>query len=67
MAIQDQNVEAARAARESLVHKFGGIAGWFRHLQDRDRKRRVRAAPGRKTAPAGRHTPVSRAANRREA
>lgn len=39
MALRDENVEAVRDARESLVRKYGGLSGWFRHLQRRDQKR----------------------------
>jgi hypothetical protein len=41
MPIQDENVEAVRSARESLCRKFGGLRGWFRHLQQRDRRRKT--------------------------
>ncbi len=48
MALRDENVEAVRAARESLVRQFRGLRGWFRHLQDRDRKREAQAAANRR-------------------
>jgi len=48
MALRDENVETVRAARESLARKFGGLKGWFRHLQERDPKRQARAGAGRK-------------------
>jgi hypothetical protein len=44
MPIRDENVEAVRAARESLVRKYGGLRGWVRHLQQLDRKRESQAA-----------------------
>jgi hypothetical protein len=44
MPIRDENVEAVRAAREALVRKYGGLRGWFRHLQQLDRKRGSQAA-----------------------
>ena len=44
MAIRDENVEAVRDARQSLCRKFGGLRGWFRHLQQRDRRRNARTA-----------------------
>jgi hypothetical protein len=43
MAFRDENVEAVRAARESLVRKFRGLRGWFRHLEKRDRRREAEA------------------------
>ncbi len=43
MAIRDENVEVVRDARQSLCRKFGGLRGWFRHLQQRDRRRKVPA------------------------
>jgi hypothetical protein len=42
MTVRDENVEAVRAAREALVRKFSGLDGWFRHLQQRDRRRVAR-------------------------
>jgi hypothetical protein len=48
MALQDENVEAVRTARESLVRKFHGLRGWFRHLQQRDRKREAQAIANRR-------------------
>jgi hypothetical protein len=42
MTICDENVEAVREARESLVKKYGGLNGWFRHLQTLDRRRAAR-------------------------
>ena len=48
MAFQDENVEAVRAAGESLVRKYRGLSGWFRHLQQCDRKRQERAAANRR-------------------
>ena len=47
MALQDENVEAVRTARESLVRKYRGLRGWFRHLQERDRQRETQAAASR--------------------
>jgi hypothetical protein len=47
MALRDENVEAVRDARESLVRKYGGLSGWFRHLQRRDQKRTTSAGAGR--------------------
>ncbi len=44
MAIRDENVEAVRNARQSLCRKFGGLGGWFRHLQQRDQRRNTHAA-----------------------
>ena len=46
MTIRDENVEAVREARESLVKKFGGLDGWFRHLQTLDRRRAARKGEG---------------------
>ena len=56
MTIRDENVEAVREARESQLKKFGGLDGWFRHLQARDRKRTAqgRAASGKRSADAPR-------------
>jgi hypothetical protein len=50
MTIRDENVEAVREARESQL-KFGGLDGWFRHLQARDRQRAAqgRAASGKRS------------------
>ena len=42
MTIRDENVEAVREARESLIKKFGGLDGWFRRLQTLDRRRATR-------------------------
>jgi hypothetical protein len=39
MAVTDENLEAARQARESLVEKHGGAKGWFEHLLRADRRR----------------------------
>ena len=39
MAVTDENLEAARQARESLVEKHGGAKGWFQHLLRADRRR----------------------------
>jgi hypothetical protein len=39
MAVTDENLEAARKARESLVEKHGGAKGWFEHLLRADRRR----------------------------
>jgi len=47
MPLQDENVEAVRAARESLVRKHRGLRGWFRHLQALDRWRHIQAASSR--------------------
>lgn len=47
MTIQDENVEAVRTARESLIRKFRGLGGWFRHLQERDRQREIGATAKR--------------------
>ena len=47
MPVRDENVEAVRAARESLVRKYGGFRGWFRHLQQLDRERDAQAAADR--------------------
>jgi hypothetical protein len=60
MSIKDENVEAIRAARQSLTRKFSGLAGWFRHLQDRDRKRQAPAIASRKRASAGKRDPATR-------
>lgn len=60
MALKDENLEAVRAARKSLARKFGGLAGWFRHLQDRDQKRQARAIASRKRASAGKRDPITR-------
>lgn len=60
MALKDENVEAIRAARQSLARKFGGLAGWFRHLQDRDRKRQARTIASRKRALARKQDPAIR-------
>jgi hypothetical protein len=49
MPIQDENVEAVRNARESLCRKFGGLRGWFRHLQQRDVRRKARASVNGRT------------------
>lgn len=46
MTIRDENVEAVREARESLVKKHGGLEGWFRHLQTLDRRRAGRRHEG---------------------
>ncbi len=40
--VRDENVEAVRAARQALLRKYGGLDGWFRHLQQRDRRRGLR-------------------------
>ncbi len=48
MPIRDENVEAVRAARESLVRKYGGLRRWFRHLQQLDRQRAAQAEKGRR-------------------
>jgi len=54
MPIRDENVEAVRAAREALLRKYGGLHGWFRHLQQCDRRRkRATADRRRKRNPAG--------------
>jgi len=55
MAVRDENVEAAPAARQSLIRKHGGFQGWFRHLQDRDKRRKTQRAtipPARKKTAA---------------
>ncbi len=44
MPVQDENVEAVRAARGALIGKYGGLRGWFRHLQQLVRKRRAPAS-----------------------
>jgi hypothetical protein len=41
--VRDENVEAVRAARESLITSYGGLDGWFHQLQQRDRQRSRRA------------------------
>jgi hypothetical protein len=56
MAFRDENVEAVRAARESLVRKFRGLRGWFRHLEERDRRRAAQPAADR---PRGKKTKTS--------
>ncbi len=48
MPLQDENVEAVRAAREALIRKYRGLRAWFRHLQERDRQRKARAIPHRR-------------------
>ena len=49
MSVRDENVEAVRAARESLLRKYGGLRGWVRHLQQLDRQREAeRAVTARK-------------------
>jgi hypothetical protein len=48
MALRDENVEAVRTARESLVRQFRGLRGWFRHLQDRDQTREAQAIADRR-------------------
>ena len=48
MALRDENVEAVRAARESLVRKFGGLDGWFGHLQKLDQQREAQALAKRR-------------------
>jgi hypothetical protein len=53
MALRDENVEAVRAARDSLLLKYGGLHGWFRHLQSLDRRRQAKAARRRKASPKG--------------
>ena len=64
MTIRDENVEAVREARELQLKKFGGLDGWFRHLQARDRQRAAqgRAAPRKGGAEATRK-PRRRAAS----
>ncbi len=47
MPVRDENVEAVRAAREHLVRKYGGLRGWFRHLQQLDRRRDAQAVAAR--------------------
>jgi hypothetical protein len=54
MAVLDENVEAVRAARESLVRKYGGLRGWFRHLQQLDRQREKQAAARQRKPKKGR-------------
>lgn len=39
MTVRDENVERCREVREKLVQQYGGLAGWFRHLQAKCRKR----------------------------
>ena len=41
MPIRDENVKAVRDARQSLLRKFGGLRGWFRHLQQRNQRRKT--------------------------
>ena len=48
MVIQDENVEAVRTARESLLRKYHGLRGWVRHLQARDAQREAQAAAKRR-------------------
>ncbi len=49
MSVRDENVEAVRAVRESLLRKYGGLRGWVRHLQQLDRRREAQGATtGRK-------------------
>jgi len=59
MAIKDENVEAVRAVRQSLARKYGGLSGWFRHLQDRDRKRQSSATASRKKTLARKRDPAA--------
>ncbi len=53
MALRDENVEAVRAARDLLLRKYGGLHGWFRHLQSLDRRRQAKAARRKKGATRG--------------
>ena len=48
MAIQDENVETVRRARESLLRKYRGLDGWFHHLEERDQERVVEASKRRR-------------------
>ena len=40
MAIVDENVERVRETADALIKKYGGLDGYVRYLQSRDRRRR---------------------------
>ena len=51
MTVRDENVELVRETREALLQQYGGLKGWFRHLQARNRKRELaQAARSRRKA-----------------
>jgi hypothetical protein len=55
MTVRDENVERVRETREALLERYGGLEGWFRHLQARNRKReqaRGRVSRRRISSPA---------------
>jgi hypothetical protein len=55
MTVHDENVERVRETREALLERYGGLEGWFRHLQARNRKREKTLARGsrrRSSSPA---------------
>jgi hypothetical protein len=41
MAVTDENLDRVHQARHALIKKYGGLDGWFRHLQAQDRRRRT--------------------------
>lgn len=46
MTVRDENVERVRETRKALLQRYGGLEGWFRHLQTRNRKREQALARG---------------------
>ena len=53
MAVRDVIVNRVRRVREDLIKGYGGLEGYFRHLQELDREHQARARAAGKAARRG--------------